>query len=170
MSTNDVPGTKASNADELGTGCWAEHEDGSLIFVESTEGGRVIYSIFDLAYKPPLEYRDAMPEKTFKSTFSWQADDNKAKKIGKWTWHDKTAFPWDRIIKQGAKEGVRHVTADDQMSAAAKVAESLRLKAGRVVNEADVGNRAGRVVEKAKRILGRLRDALEDLDDGSLGA
>ena len=58
MSTNDVPGADPRNSDELATGCWAEHEDGSLIFVESTEVNRVIYSVFDMSRTPPLEYRD----------------------------------------------------------------------------------------------------------------
>lgn len=31
MSTNDVPGAKTENRDVLAMGCWAEHEDGSLI-------------------------------------------------------------------------------------------------------------------------------------------
>lgn len=51
MSTNDVPGANPKNADVLAMGCWAEHEDGSLIFVESVEGGTVVYSIFDIAPK-----------------------------------------------------------------------------------------------------------------------
>lgn len=49
MSTNDVPGANPVNGDKLGMGCWAEHQDGSMILVEGTEGNRVIYSIFDMA-------------------------------------------------------------------------------------------------------------------------
>jgi len=77
MSTNDVPGYNPANADTLKALCWAEHKDGSLILVESTENGRVIFSMFDISGKdknPPtsiIEFRDAMPEKGFKQTFSW---------------------------------------------------------------------------------------------------
>lgn len=71
MSTNDVPGAIENNHDELAMGCWAEHEDGSLLFVESTEGGRVIYSIFNMSVEPIVEYRDAMPLRGFEDLFSW---------------------------------------------------------------------------------------------------
>src|SRR6267142_1681110 len=103
MSTYDVPGARSSNHDELAMGCWAEHDDGSLIFVESTEGSRVVYSIFDMAKDPVVEYRDAMPEVSFKRTFSWQEGDNGNRALGKekWLWHDKTPFPWDKVIKKG---------------------------------------------------------------------
>src|SRR5262245_2443793 len=121
MSTNDVPGANPANNDELAMGCWAEHDDGSLIFVESTEANRVIYSIFDLAKEPPIEYRDAMPESSFKKTFSW-----KTGAFEKWTWHDKTPFPWDRIIENGFADGEKPVSADHTLTAAERVAESLR--------------------------------------------
>lgn len=123
MSTNDVPGAKASNADVLAMGCWAEHEDGSLILVESVEAGTVVYSIFDVAQEPPVEYRDAMPEQGFKARFSWPTKDQI-----KWTWHDKTPFPWTRVMKD-FPSGAKHVTAEDHISAAARVADSLQLRA-----------------------------------------
>jgi hypothetical protein len=62
MSTQDVPGHGSAKSDTLAMGVWGEHNDGSLLFVESTEGGRVIYSIFDMAQMPIVEYRDAMPD------------------------------------------------------------------------------------------------------------
>lgn len=113
MSTNDVPGHKASNNDVLAMGSWAESKDGSLIFVESVENGRVIYSMFDTRHTPVLEYREAMPESDFKPAFSWKADrsglkDKKASGVPAdilWTWHDKMPFPWDRVIKNGARDG-----------------------------------------------------------------
>lgn len=132
MSTNDVPGAKASNNDELCMGCWAEHDDGSLIFVENTEGGRVIYVIFDVAVDPPVEYRDAMSEGAFKKKFSW---DGKGKK-DKWVWHDKTPFPWDRIIDAGARSGVGHVSADHLETAAGRVAKSREIR-GKDLDPAD---------------------------------
>jgi hypothetical protein len=122
MSTNDVPGANPRNADELAMGCWADHEDGSLILVESTEGNRVIYSIFDMAKEPPVEYRDAMPTASFNSTFSWSPTKRSANE--KWTWHDKTPFPWDRIIKHGAKDGSRLPAAEYVLNAAERIIES----------------------------------------------
>ncbi|MBT8196347.1 MAG: hypothetical protein KJO64_07955 [Bacteroidia bacterium] len=126
MSTNDVPGAVSAHKDVLAMGCWAEHDDGSLIFVMSAEGGKIIYSVFDTAADPIIEYRDSMPEKGFKSTFSWKPTDPKSVK---WTWHDKTPFPWDRIIKQGATDGTKYASAHDQLNAAQQVAKSLHLKA-----------------------------------------
>lgn len=129
MSTNDVPGFNPANNDVLANGCWASHEDGSLLLVQSTEGGRVVYMMFDIA-DGITEYRDAMPEKQFKEIFSW-SNTSKKKIDVKWTWHDKTPFPWDRIIKDGAKDGVHYPSAEDQLSAAEKVAKSLRLRKSR---------------------------------------
>jgi hypothetical protein len=123
MSTTDVPGAKSVNHDVLAMGCWAEHEDGSLIFVESTEGGNVVYSIFDVAAQPIVEYRDAMPEKGFQKRFSWHSKDDV-----KWTWHDKTAFPWERVMEH-FPPGSRNASAVGTMSAAQRVARSLDLRA-----------------------------------------
>lgn len=155
MSTNDVPGHKAQNADTLAMGCWAEHQDGSLIVVSANENGRVIYSMFDKAAGGDddiVEYVDTMPETVFKSAFSWGADKvGKEKSVPdiKWTWHDKTAFPLDRII--GARYGVRHASATDLLSAAARVAQSLSL-------------RAKKVGHAAKAMFRRIADAIDGLD------
>jgi hypothetical protein len=122
MSTNDVPGANDDNGDTLHHGCWAEHSDGSLIFVESTEANRVVYSIFDTNRRPFVEYRDAMPVATFEQRFGRDSV------VGPWTWHDKTPFDWDRVIKAGFPDGVRHAFAADTLSAAQRVAESLQLR------------------------------------------
>jgi len=122
MSTNSVPGAKAVNNDVLAMGCWAEHNDGSMILVEGVEAGTVVYSVFDLAPDPPVEYRDAMPEKGFKTQYSWP----NAAGI-QWTWHDKTPFPWDRVMAS-FPAGQKHVSAEAQMTAAQRVAESLNLR------------------------------------------
>lgn len=156
MSTSDVPGAKASNRDELSMGCWAEHDDGSLIFVESTEGGRVVYMIFDIAADPPVEYRDAMNEQPFKKKFSWAGD----KKKDKWTWHDKTPFPWDRIIDAGTKSGVGFASADHLETAAKRVAQSRKLR-GKDLDPSDWEHMTPR--EKAGHILDRIQDALDGL-------
>ena len=129
MSTNDVPGANPSNGDSLGVGCWAEHKDGSLILVEGTEAGRVIYSVFDMSRKPPIEYRDAMPRASFDKTFSRNLGGNK----DSWVWHDKSAFPWDKIIKSDAKDGTKAASADDVLNAAQEIIESRN----RMVKTAD---------------------------------
>lgn len=152
MSTNDVPGANPSNSDELAMGCWAEHEDGSLILVENTEGDRVIYSIFDVAKEPMVEYRDAMPEIDFKKTFTW---DPKKKASIKWTWHDKTQFPWDRIIKEGAQDGHRLPSAEHYRSAAERIAESIKLRANEVSRD-----KYAHMSETRKDKLGRFIDRL----------
>lgn len=171
MSTNDVPGANPRNNDELAMGCWAEHDDGSLIFVESTETGRVIYSMFDMAKQPPVEYRDAMPETSFKKTFSWVPDGKKTGTNEKWVWHDKTPFPWDRIIKGGFADGERLPSADHVMSAAERVADSLRLRGARLDSDRhkhrteetfsrpqidDATQIASVVLDKMRRALGEL--------------
>lgn len=163
MSTTDVPGYKPANRDILAMGCWAEHDDGSLIFVEAVEGARVIYSIFDLAPEPPVEYRTAMPEPVFKKSYSWTpGDDNDGPTDSDddddylgivWTWHDKTPFPWDRIM-DAYPEGQKHVSAAAQFTAAARVANSLKLRAEKI----DV-----RRTRSGKSILERLNDALTAL-------
>lgn len=121
MSTNDVPGARPENHDKLAMGCWAEHQDGSLILVESTEANRVIYVIFDT--KNMTQYRDAMPEAGFKRQFSWDGKDPKKEK---WTWHDKTAFPWERVMKAGYRDGEDFISADDHLTAAERIRESRR--------------------------------------------
>lgn len=123
MSTNDVPGANQSNNDTLSFGCWAEHKDGSLILVEGVETDRVIYSVFDFSQTPIMEYRDAMPKADFEEKFSFDGQKNSLK----WTWHDKTPFPWNSIIKEGGRDGLRYACAEDQLNAAQKIASSRAL-------------------------------------------
>lgn len=138
-------------------GAWAEHDDGSLIFVENTEGSRVIYSIFDMSKEPPIEYRDAMPETSFKRTFSW---DQTNKKSEKWTWHDKTPFPWDRIIKHGFPDGGRLPSAEHVLTAAERVAESLRLRGEAF--ERDASHRTDDSRQRVNTIWNKLNRALDE--------
>lgn len=154
MSTNDVPGFNNKNNDELHMGCWAEHDDGSLIFVESTENGRIIYSIFDMSKSPIIEYRDAMTEKEFKSQFSWKGNNIK------WTWHDKTPFPWSKIIKQGAKDGMKYASAHDQLTAAEQVAKSIELR-GKDVDIQDIEHLADK--KTSKSIIKKLQKVIDEL-------
>jgi hypothetical protein len=158
MATQDVPGANPDNGDELHAGCWAEHDDGSLIFVEGAEGGNVVYSVFDMSKDPIVEYRDSMSEKSFKSTFS-----AKGKVKDKWTWHDKTHFPWDRVIKKGFSDGPRHVSAEALLTAAERVAQSLRLRGKEVADDLrhrseDVRARAETNVQGLLARIGRTID------------
>jgi len=162
MSTNDVPGHKSYNNDKLAMGCWAEHDDGSMIFVQSTEGGRVIYMMFDLSADPIVEYRDAMPEKGFKETFSW---DSSKKDSIKWTWHDKSPFPWDRVIKKGSRDGVHYASVFDQLTAAQKVSKSLQLKVSEftpekyehMVDTVKQGKTSNRLLSTIQAAINKLR-------------
>lgn len=167
MSTNDVPGARADNGDELAMGCWAEHSDGSMIFVESTEGDRVVYSIFDRSKTPITEYRDAMGEADFKEFFSWSDGNGKKSKKGKvkepWTWHDKTPFPWDKIVQRGATDGPRFASASDQLSAAERIAESLKLR-GR-----DIGKRYDHMRSETKEAMASIWQRIKAIGDEFLG-
>lgn len=163
MSTNDVPGARAANNDELGLGCWAEHEDGTLLFVESTEADRVIYSVFDTRKNPPMEFRDAMPEDGFKKHFSWDPNSKDDDQI-KWTWHDKTPFPWDRIIEEGIPEGVRHASAQHLLTAAEKVAEKRDL-IGKSVDEDDIKSRLSKTIvgRVGRAVVSGIQSAISEL-------
>lgn len=126
MSTNDVPGYKPEHMDTLAMGCWAEHDDGSLILVEGVEGGEVVFELFDLKADPPLSFRDSMTERGFKEQFSWSS--GKAVEGVEWCWHDKTPFPWDRIIANFGQQP-SYASADGLRSAARRVGERLGIKA-----------------------------------------
>lgn len=144
MSTHDVPGANPKNKDVLALGCWAEHDDGSLVYVHSTEGGRVIFEMMDVADKDnPVSWREAMPIGDFNKTFSWDdkkfVDDSTGRRIPKekWLWHDKTPFPWDRVIddKTFAK-GQVPMSVHHTISAAQRVAEALKARKERIDVEA----------------------------------
>lgn len=164
MSTNDVPGANPAHGDTLAMGCWAETKDGSLLVVASTEGKHVVYSMFDTSRKPIVEYRDKMKRKEFERQFSYTAAGAKPVADVKWTWHDKTPFDWDRVIKQGALDGVRYASASDQLSAAERVAQDLSLR-GAAVDAADHSHKVGR--KELKRALysmvTRFNDVLDSL-------
>lgn len=144
MSTYDVPGANPVNNDKLKMGCWAEHDDGSLMFVESTENDNVVYSMFDLTKDPVIEYRDMMPIGDFEIAFSCTRDDinktvkdSKGRKIKKelWTWHDKTPFDWNRVIKAGAQQGTRFASAHGVLAAAERIAQDLSLRGAAVLQD-----------------------------------
>ena len=153
MSTSDVPGANPQNGDDLKIGCWAKHDDGSLMFIQSTEGGRVVYSMFDMTTQPVTEYRDSMSEKGFMDAFT---------KSG-WTWHDKTPFDWDAVINAGAKQGEVPAHADHVISEAEKIANSRKLRqeefrAGKFKHLTERVGRKGRtILDKVQRAIGELR-------------
>lgn len=162
MSTNDVPGAVLGHADVLAMGCWAEAadpDDDSYIFVESTEVGRVVFCVFDMNQVPPVEYRDAMPEVGFKEMFSWKPgvddDDNV-----RWTWHDKTPFPWD-LIMGTFPAGSKHVSAEHQLTAAQRVARTLDLQAEKIrardVQKPTLQRAANTIMTGIKEAIGALR-------------
>ena len=153
MSTSDVPGANPQNGDKLKMGCWAQHDDGSMLFVESTEGGRVIYSVFDLSLDPPVEFRDSMTEKGFKEIYT---------KAG-WTWHDKTPFPWDDIIPLGAKSGFKYASAEDQITEAERIARARELRRQQFQTSKwahyaeQIGNKGRVITDKIQRAIKELR-------------
>lgn len=161
MATNDVPGANKANQDKLKAGCWAEHEDGSLIYVKGTEADQVIYEIYDVATEPPVSYTDAMPRAGFMKQFS-------VPPVGTsripWTWHDKTPFPWDRVMKDLKRPSPTVSRAKDLLSAAARVASSLSLRARKVTDDSirHMDEAPGR---RGRAVLDRIADALEQLSE-----
>lgn len=169
MATEDTPGSNPRNNDKLATGCWAEHSDGSLIFVEGTENGEVVFSTFDMAQTPPVEYRAMLKEDAFANSFSCNPSDMsksvfKGSKTGdknpdRWTWHDKTPFPWERVMKAGFREGYKlpsrdHILAEAEAierSAASRVRDALHLKAMPIQNR--------------EHLTDQIRDAMSNVAD-----
>lgn len=161
MSTNDVPGANPGNADSLAAGAWAEHADGSLIFVKGNEGGRVYFEMYDTSKTPPVVYTDAMLEADFKRQFS-------VPPVGtsrvRWTWHDKTPFPWSRVVQQ-TQPRPGYASAEDQITAAQRVAESLHMRGERLREEAVRAN-VEEPARKAHAVIDKIAAALKDVFDG----
>ncbi len=149
MSTSDVPEANPANGDDLHVGCWAEHNDGSLMMVQGAENG-IVYSIFDVSRDPPIEYRDSMVEKEFKKAFTKKG----------WIWHDKTAFPWDRVMRV-FKSGQLHVSAADQLSAAQVLAERRSLR-GLQIQQDDISHKTDQPVTPIQQdIIGRVQNSID---------
>lgn len=154
MSTQDVPGANPSNADVLAAGCWAEHEDGSLLYVKGTESDQVVYELYDRAHDPVVYYQDAMRKADFETQFSYPP-------VGasdvKWTWHDKTPFPWGRVMQVVQNPAPQHADVQTFLSAAGRVAEALKLRSKQY---ADAGQ-TEQVRSKGRTLLERFNAALE---------
>lgn len=157
MSTQDVPGANPANHDVLAAGCWAEHEDGSLLYVKGTENQQVVYELYDVAIQPPRSYQDAMREAAFKSQFSFPPVGQSAEK---WTWHDKTPFPWSRVMTAINRPTPQYADVAAELSVAAKVAESLRLRAHEV-HKSDIAANTDERSKKGKAVMERLQSAYE---------
>lgn len=157
MSTQDVPGANPANKDQLAAGCWAEHEDGSLLYVKGTEDNQVVYELHDVAQEPAVYYNDAMREEEFKKFFSFPP-------IGtsdvEWKWHDKTPFPWKRVMKTFGKPRPQIADVQEELKAAARVAKSLGLRA-RNITEAELGGRTEQVRDKTRTIWERFQEAFD---------
>lgn len=102
MATLDVPGANPDNKDVLGVGNWAEHNDGSLILINSLNDDRVIFSVFDMI--KGVEHRSTMPVDEFNRQFSANLEKQPGELDDKWLWHDKTEFPWDRLFDTSKME------------------------------------------------------------------
>ena len=122
----------------------------------TVEGGNVVYSIFDMAQDTPVEYRDSMNESGFKDQFSWKPND---KDSIKWTWHDKTPFPWERIMGD-FPSGAKFPSVRAALNAAQRVAESLHLRAGKIRDrdvpesrQKSVGEMIDGIAEAVKKLV-----------------
>ena len=157
MSTPSVPGADLQNADKLEVGSWAEDDGGkSLVFVKGREFGRVVFEIYDLGTTPVMFYQDAMLESEFKTEFSFPPV---GKSKVRWTWHDKTAFPWDRVMKRFSTPVPVHADVDEQLSAAQQVAADLKLR-GRALEEEEVTPHVEQRRRRGYAIMDRLMESL----------
>lgn len=164
MATNSVPGADAKNLDKLDIGCWAEDDQKtSLIFVAGRETGRVVYQMYDLV--DGYFYNDAMLEADFKSRFSVPPVGNSPHR---WTWHDKTPFPWDRVMSRFQRPVPQFSDVEDQLSTAQKVAQALGLR-GRKLTEEDVTpqveqrrRRGYAIMDRIAEVVGRIMDDITE--------
>ena len=165
MATPDVPGYTAPAkpatptspaipeimaADELHTGCWAEHDDeSSLILVEDVTDEKVIYTIFDVNKK--IEYRDSMHPDLFKRSYTFRSGEAVANEL--WTWHDKTKFPFERIMENKKFA----LTIEDKITAAIRVAEALKLESTQLRADRRRFSSVMGMIDKLQSALSRLR-------------
>ena len=170
MATSDVPGANPVNKDKLTRGCWAEHEDGSLIYVKDiAENDVVVFEMYDFK-RPgePVYYPSAMPLVDFQKTFSFNPK-KKDKTNLKWTWHDKTPMPWERVMREIEQPTPVAANVADTLSAAARIAESLHARMHVAVDADHVRAEQGlelRPASRRARGMGqRIKDALAVLVD-----
>lgn len=162
MSTNAVPGANPKNRDYLERGAWAEDKDQtSLVHVIGREDGSIVFQIYDLSEDPIIFYQNALIESEFKTFFS-------VPPVGTsdvtWTWHDKTDFPFDRVMKRFSSKASYHADVKDQLSVAQRIAAALHIKGKRLTKE-DVSaqverehNRGMAIIDVVTEALGKIRD------------
>ena len=104
-----------------------------------------------------------MPKAGFEKEFSWTADGKKSEK-DRWLWHNRTPFPWDRVIKAGMPSGTRIPMASGVMTAAQRIADSRQLNGvpadpESVKHRMDLMSMPGvrRMIGGLQRAIGRLR-------------
>jgi hypothetical protein len=162
MSTDTVPGHKKSNNDTLHAGCWAEHKDGSLILVESTEvgkgGGNVLYSTFSLG-TTVSEFRAAESATKFQSMFSYVAEKDKGDGVSEeWTWHDKIAFPWQRVIDAGAELAeARQLDPSGALTKADQLGKAIAGGTGTDLAAIEPYASSGELLDAAQRVAATLK-------------
>ncbi len=162
MSTNDVPGANPVNKDYLDRGAWAEDKDQtSLVHVIGKEAGSVVFQLYDLDENPIIFYQNAMIESEFKDFFS-------VPPVGtsevEWTWHDKTDFPFDRVMKRFSSKASYHADVQEQMSAAKRINAKLKMKAQRLT-EADVSAQMDQERGRGLAIIDAIGNALSKIRD-----
>jgi hypothetical protein len=174
MSTNDVPGHNPAHGDTLHAGCWAEHDDGSYVHVQSTEDDVVVFEVFDTTRTPVDSYRGTMSETQFKRQFSW---DPKNPKSVKWVWHDRTPFSFKPIIAKGLQPGSRPAMATDLLAQADRVRSSADRLGIDLTPEADLISVAAQIAadlglqatavdgSRFSRALAKIRDGLQGAID-----
>jgi len=162
MSTNAVPGANPVNKEYLDRGAWAEDKDQtSLVHVIGKEAGSIVFQIYDLSEDPIIFYQDAMIESEFKNFFS-------VPPVGTsdvvWTWHDKTDFPFDRVMKRFSSKASHHADVKDQLSVAQRIAAKLHIK-GKRLTEEDVSAQTEQERGRGLAIIDAIGDALSKIRD-----
>lgn len=171
MATTDVCGYGSASNDKLTAGCWADHEDGSLILLKGlTENDICIFEIYDLSDEDhPVVYSNALTLSDFQTTFSWNPKKKSSGKNLKWNWHDKTLFPWSLVMKSVKNPQPSLVNVEDTLSAAQRLKQSLDARmVGTPVTEDFVHRAQGTQVRTgsgspAKTIMTRLKNAISEL-------
>jgi len=172
MATNDVPGSNPQNNDTLKPGCWAEHDDGSLIFVKDIdEHDRVIFDVYDLGGAVPrIFYPTPLARKKFNETFSFKATRRRKSTDAEpvlWTWHDKSPFPWNKVSRSVDSISAPVETSGAEPTAAERIAVDLQMRMSTVLTRKLVHENQGlseRPVSRTSRtIADRLKNAIAAL-------
>jgi hypothetical protein len=162
MGSHDVPGANKANVDELNIGCWAEHQDKSLLYVKGIEGDTVVFELYDTMHTPPTVYTHALPTVAFKKQFSYPPTGTSKER---WLWHDKTTFPWDRVMATIGKPKPEFATAEQTICAAQRIAESLGARA-REVSQEGTAHEQDIATQKGRAILDRIAKAIGEIFSG----